>query len=121
MIKYIKYKESFSDFSHTYLKINDKNLVHLDLDDNGNLFEDKNGYIEGIKINNKWITSNNAEVWQEVDFQEIDIKLNYYGYGIDKVTAIIEGSSVELVESKWEGNTNCYIPSSSVNFDRKCI
>lgn len=115
MSKYIKYKESFYDDYERYYKIKDSDLFNLDIDMNGNLLKKDDGFTLGFLFNNKWISKNNSEVFEEVYIEKLDIKENYYGYGLDKLTALVDGEEMELIESRWEGQTNCYTPSKSIN------
>mgnify|MGYP004508972661 CR=1 FL=1 len=120
MIKYIKYKEKFSDTFEKYYKIKDNDLVNLDIDIDGNLFKKEDGFTEGFMCNHKWISKNNSAIWEEVIIERIDVKENFYGYGLDKVIASINGEERELIESRWEGQTNCYIPANSFNLSEEC-
>lgn len=115
MIKYIKYKENFSDNYEKYYKIKDDDLVNLDIDMNGNLFEKENGFTQGFLSNHKWLSKSNSEIWEEVSIERLDVKENFYGYGLDKITALVDGEKIELIESRWEGQTNYYIPANSLN------
>lgn len=112
----IKIQENNNEVIKYYL-LNQSQIKHLKQTDNGLFEEEVSGEWVGFCYNNHWILKKYVALWEEVSFNIINIIENYYGYGQNKVTALINGKTIDLISSYWDGNTNCYIPIKYINFN----
>ena len=70
---------------------------------------DKDGTVDGFEFEGQiYADSKELETWQEVEFTKLDSCLNFYGRGYDRVTALINNKEIELIESRYKGQSGYY-------------